>query len=73
MARITPLPEDRKHLGILIETSPEEVSRDGVTLDLPGYMGLTLAAVKGVDRRIDRLEARLPVGKRARLPVGSTA
>lgn len=62
-------PEDRKHLGILIETSPEEVSRDGTTLDFPGYMGLTLAAVKGVDRRIDRLEARLPVEKRARLPV----
>lgn len=62
-------PEDRKHLGIIIETSPEDVSRDGVTLDMPGYMGLTLAAVKGVDRRVDRLEARLPVGKRARLQV----
>lgn len=61
--------EDRKHLGIVIETSPEEVSRDGLTLDVPGYLGLTLAAVKGVDRRVDRLEARLPIGARGRLPV----
>jgi len=66
-------PDERPHLGIVIETSPEEVSRDGLTLDLPGYMGLTLAAVKGVDRRIDRLEARLPVTPRARLPVRRAA
>ena len=66
-------PEERPHLGVVIETSPEEVSRDGLTLDMPGYVGLTLAALKGVDRRVDRLEARLPVRPRARLPVRSAA
>lgn len=51
--------DEPTHLGIVIETSPPDVSRDGLTLDVPGYLGLTLAAVKGVDRRVDRLERGL--------------
>ena len=54
-----------KRLGILIETSPPEVSRDGLSLDVPGYLGLTLAAVKGVDRRVDRLERGLGFARKA--------
>lgn len=59
-------PRSPKRLGIVIETSPPEVTRDGLTLDMPSYTGLVLAGLKGLDRRVDRVERGLHgLGRRA--------
>ena len=49
-------------IGPLAETLPDEVREGPLHVNLLDLTGLTLAAVKGVDRRVDRLERRgLPV------------
>ena len=49
------------HIGVIAEMSPDEIREGPLRINLMDVAGLTLAAVKGVDRRIDRLEAHLPV------------
>lgn len=65
------------HIGPLAETLPDEVREGKLRVNLLDLTGLTLAAVKGVDRRMDRIEARLPVERTerrtARLPVPARA
>lgn len=50
--------ESHPRTGIILETSPPELSRDGQTVDLLSYAGLQLAALKGLDRKVQRLERR---------------
>lgn len=56
-------PETRTpHIGVIAELSPDEIREGPLKINLMDLAGLTLAAVKGVDRRVDRLERRgLPV------------
>ncbi len=49
------------HIGVIAELSPDEIRDGPFKINLMDLSGLTLAAVKGIDRRVDRMEARLPV------------
>lgn len=49
------------HIGVIAELSPPEIREGSLKINLMDLAGLTVAAVKGIDRRVDRIEARLPV------------
>ena len=49
-------PDDgRKHTGPILEMSPEEIREDDTRIDLLSYVGMNHAALKGLDRKVDRL------------------
>lgn len=60
------------HIGPIAELSPEEIREDRLRVNVLDYAGLLHAALKAVDRKVERLEARLPV-RPATLPVGRRA
>jgi hypothetical protein len=49
------------HIGVIAELSPDEIRDGPLHVNLMDMAGLTLASVKGLDRKVTRLEARLPV------------
>ena len=63
------------HIGVIAELSPPEIREGPLHISAMDLAGLTLAAVKGVDRRVDRMEARLPVPstRGMRLPIPARA
>ncbi len=44
------------HIGPILELSPPEISDDGVTVNMLDYAGLQHAALKAVDRKVERLK-----------------
>jgi hypothetical protein len=50
-------PERRPHVGPILELSPDDIKADDLHLDLVSYNGMTHAALKAVDRKVDRLVA----------------
>lgn len=51
------------HIGPILETSPKEIRQDDMHINLGDYLGLTHAAVKGLDREVQGLKAAIR-GKR---------
>lgn len=49
------------HIGPILELAPEEIREDRLRLNLLDYTGLLHAAVKAVDRKVDRVARGLPV------------
>lgn len=47
------------HIGPILELSPEEIREDGLRINLLDYIGLTHAAVKAMDRKVERFGERL--------------
>lgn len=54
------------HIGPIAELSPPEIRDGPLKLSFLDTAGLTLAAVKGVDRRVDRLEGLMDTVHRGR-------
>ena len=53
--------DQRPHTGPILEMSPDDIKLDDARLDLVSYSGLLHAALRAVDRKVARLESRLPV------------
>lgn len=49
----------RPHTGPILELAPEDIRADNLRLDLLSYTGLLHAAVKAVDRNVERFGERL--------------
>jgi hypothetical protein len=55
--------DKQKHIGPILELSPDEIKADETHVSLSDYLGLTHAAVKGLDREVQTL--RRALGRRA--------
>ena len=49
----------RPHTGPILELAPEDIREDALHINLLDYAGLLHAAVKAVDRKVDRFAAQL--------------
>ncbi len=52
-------PTRRPHTGPILELAPEDIREDALHINLLDYTGLLHAAVKAVDRKVDRFAAQL--------------
>ena len=59
-----------RHLGFIIDetSTPYPINADGLSVDLYGYMSMSVAAIQMQSREIDALRAEVAALRRARRP-----
>lgn len=62
-----------RHLGFIIDDTrtPYPVNADGMSVDLYGYMSMSVAAIQMQSREIDALRAEVAALRRATRPAGN--